>query len=73
MRKTLISLALAAAALTVGVSASEAHYGNYGYGYSYGYQQSYYAPTYYSCHTITFRVYDEYSCEYVYRTKEVCN
>ena len=54
------------------------YYGNgynsgYGYdsGYSYGYQQTYYQPHY--CHTVSFQVYDEYSCEYVYRTKEVCN
>ena len=73
MRKTLIALALAAAALTAGTSASQAGYGHhYGYNsYSYGYQQTYYyQPT---CHTITFSVWDEYSCSYVYRTKEVCN
>ena len=78
MRKTLIALALAAAALTAGTSASQA---GYGYGYhsyyqpSYTYYQpsyTYYQPTYY-CHTVTFQVYDEYSCEYVYRTKQVCN
>ena len=73
MRNTIIALALAAAALTAGTSASQAHYYNsYGYnsGYGYGYQQSYYQPT---CHYVTFSVYDEYSCQYVYRTKEVCN
>ena len=73
MRNTIIALALAAAALTAGTSASEAHYyGNsYGYdNYSYGYQQTYYQPT---CHYVTFSVYDDYSCQYVYRTKEVCN
>ena len=77
MRKTLIALALAATALTAGTSASQAGYGHhygynsYGYNsYSYGYQQTYYQPT---CHTITFSVWDEYSCSYVYRSKEVCN
>ena len=71
MRNTLIALALAAAALTAGTSASQAHYyGGYGYNsYSYGYQQTYYQPT---CHYVTFQVYDSYSCQYVYRTKEVC-
>ena len=71
MRKTLIALALAAAALTAGTSASMA--GGYGYdnhGYGYGYQQNYYQPT---CHTVTFKVYDEYTYQYVYRTKQVCN
>ena len=74
MRNTIIALALAAAALTAGTSASQAGYGHsYGYdNYSYGYQQTYYQPSYY-CHTVTFRVYDEYACEYVYRTKQVCN
>ena len=72
MRNTLIALALAAAALTAGTSASQAGYGHsYGYdNYSYGYQQTYYQPT---CHYVTFSVYDEYSCQYVYRTKQVCN
>lgn len=74
MRKTLLTLAVAAAALTAGISASQA--GGYGYDNDYdsGYTPSYHA-TYYqpSCHTVTVRVYDEYSCEYVYRTKEVCN
>jgi|EndMetStandDraft_4_1072995.scaffolds.fasta_scaffold222100_2 hypothetical protein len=71
MRKTLIALALAAAALTAGTSASLA--GGYGYdnhSYGYGYQQNYYQPT---CHTVTFKVYDEYTYQYVYRTKQVCN
>ena len=71
MRNTIIALALAAAALTAGTSASQAHYYGYGYNsYSYGYKQTYYQPT---CHYVTFQVYDSYSCEYVYRTKEVCN
>ena len=71
MRNTIIALALAAAALTAGTSASEAHYYSYGYdNYSYSYQQTYYQPT---CHYVTFSVYDDYSCQYVYRTKEVCN
>ena len=74
MRNTIIALALAAAALTAGTSASQAGYG-YGYGHHYSYQPSYnyYQPTYYSCHTISFQVWDDYSCQYVYRTKQVCN
>jgi len=76
MRKTILALVLAAGALGAATTASEAHYrynSGYGYdsGYSYGYQQTYYQPHY--CHTVSFQVYDEYSCEYVYRTKEVCN
>ena len=77
MRKTLLALALAAAALTAGTSASQAGYGHhYGYNsYDYGYQPTYTYQTYYQpvCHTVTFSVWDEYSCSYVYRTKEVCN
>ena len=78
MRKTLLALALAAAALTAGTSASQAGYGHhygynsYNYGYSYNYQPTYYQPTYY-CHTVTVTVWDDYSCSYVYRTKQVCN
>ena len=68
MRNTIIALALAAAALTAGTSASQAGYGHRYH--SYGYQQTYYQPT---CHYVTFSVYDEYSCQYVYRTKQVCN
>jgi len=58
-------------------TASEAGYRHHGYGYGYGnsydygYQQTYYQPHY--CQTVSFRVWDDYSCEYVYRTKEVCN
>jgi hypothetical protein len=79
MRNTLIALALAAAALAAGTSASQAGYNSYGYnsygyssGYSsdYSYQQTYYQPT---CHYVTFQVYDEYSCQYVTRTKQVCS
>ena len=75
MRNTLLALVLAAGALGVATTASEAHYryGGYSYGYdnSYGYQQTYYQPHY--CHTVSFSVWDDYSCQYVYRTKEVCN
>ena len=75
MRKTLIALALAVTALTAGTSASEAHYRYGGYGYGYGYSNYGYHQTYYyqpSCHYVSYRVYDDYACEYVYRTKEVC-
>ena len=74
MRNTIIALALAAAALTAGTSASQAGYGH-GYGYGHRYYQpsyTYYQPTYY-CHIVKFRVYDEYSYQYVYRFKKVCN
>ena len=76
MRNTIIALALAAAALTAGTSASQAGYGHgyrsYGYdNYSYGYQQTYYQPHY--CRTVSFRVWDDYACEYVYRTKQICD
>ena len=77
MRKTILALVLAAGALGVATTASEAGYGHHGYGYGYGnsydygYQQTYYQPRY--CRTVSFRVWDDYSCEYVYRTKEICN
>ena len=73
MRKTIIALALAAAALAAGTSASQAHY-YHGYGYNYGYQPTYTYQTYYQpvCHSVTFSVWDAYSCSYVYRTKEIC-
>jgi hypothetical protein len=76
MRKTLLALVLAAGALGVATTASEAHYRSYGGygGYSYGgygYQQTYYQPHY--CRTVSFRVWDDYACEYVYRTKQICD
>ena len=75
MRKTILALVLAAGALGVATTASEAGYRHHGYGYGYGdssgYQQTYYQPRY--CQTVSFRVWDDYSCEYVYRTKEVCS
>ena len=76
MRNTLLALVLAAGALGVATTASQAGYGHHGYQQSYDYQPSYdYQQTssYYDCRTVSFRVWDEYSCEYVYRTKEVCN
>jgi len=69
MRKTIIALALAGAALTAGTSASQAGY-YHNYGYNYGYQPTYYYQP--VCHTVTFRVWDDYSYTYVYRTKQVC-
>jgi len=72
MRKTLIALALAAAALAGGTSASQAgYYHNDGYNYGYSYQPTYYYQP--VCRTITFRVWDDYSYTYVYRTKQVCH
>ena len=73
MRKTLLALVLAAGALGVATTASEAGYRHHGYGngYGYGYQQTYYQPRY--CRFVSFRVWDEYSYEYVYRTKKICN
>lgn len=79
MRKTLIALALAGAALTAGTTASQAHYyhsygyNNYGYSYGYSYQPTYYYQPSYYCHTVTYSVWDDYSCSYVYRTKQICN
>jgi hypothetical protein len=68
---------LAASALGAASSGASAHGYGHSYGYSYDYQPSY-EPTYqvssyYSCRTVSFQVWDEYSCQYVIRTKEICH
>ena len=82
MRNTLIALFLAASALGAASTGASAGYGHgHGYGYSYDYQPSYqpsYEPTYqvstyYSCNTVSFQVWDEYTCQYVIRTKQICH
>ena len=77
-KKILIAAALTAMAF--GASQADAHgygygYNNYSYNnYSYGHRNSYYSYTQYqpSCYTqsrpITIRVWDEYYCEYVFKT-----
>jgi hypothetical protein len=75
-KKTLIA-AVALSALALGASQAEAHGYGYGYGYGngYGYHHSHYnSYSYYqpSCDTqsrpVTIRVWDDYSCEYIFRT-----
>jgi hypothetical protein len=80
MRKVLLTLAFAASALTAATTASRADDCDYGYNtYNSGYAASYrvartYTTTTYSdCRTVTFRVYDDYSGTYVYRSRTVCN
>ena len=80
MRNTLLAHFLAASALGAASTGASAGYGH-GHGYSYDYQPSYqpsYEPTYqvstyYSCNTVSFQVWDEYSCQYVIRTKQICH
>jgi hypothetical protein len=83
MFKKILLSAAALSALVLG--ASQAHAG-YGYGHGYGYHHykphyrsySYYKPY---CHTVsrpvTIRVWDDYSCEYIFRTVyrdyRICN
>jgi hypothetical protein len=75
-KKTLIA-ALALSALALGASQADAHGYGYGYGYGngYGYHHSHYNSYSYnqpSCYTQsrpeTIRVWDDYSCEYIFRT-----
>jgi hypothetical protein len=80
LRKTLLAATLAVGALVAATTGSQAGYGHgygyghggYNYGYSYRYQPHYDYSSYYSCRTISFRVWDEYSYQYVYRTKQIC-
>ena len=77
IRKTLLAATLAAGALFSATTGSQAHYYGGGYGHYYGgynYSYRYAQPTYnyYSCHTVSFQVWDDYSCTYVYRTKQIC-
>jgi hypothetical protein len=76
-KQTLITAA-ALTAMAFGASQADAHgYGysyNNNYSYDYGHRNSYYSYTQYqpSCYTqsrpITIRVWDEYYCEYVFKT-----
>jgi hypothetical protein len=79
-KKTLIAAA-ALSTLVLGASAANAGYayGGYGHGYGYGYGHGYgygygyhhteYQPSCYSeSRPVTIRVWDDYSCEYVFRT-----
>jgi hypothetical protein len=77
-KKTLIA-AVALSALALGASQADAHgygygYGGYGhgyggYGYGYGYHHTHYQSSCYAeSRPVTIRVWDDYSCEYVFRT-----
>lgn len=78
MFKQILLSAAALSAMAITTSQAEAHYG-YGYGhphyssYSYSYQPSCYTEQ----RPVTFRVWDDYACEYVlrtvYRDYQVCN
>ena len=80
-KKTLIAAA-ALSTLALGATTADAHgYGN-SYGYGYGHHSEYTSYSYQpSCYTesrpLTIRVWDDYSCEYVfktiYRDYNVCN
>ena len=79
MRNTLIALVLAASALGAASSGASAGYGHR-HGYiqrlrrpTTSYEPTYQVSTYYSCNTVSFQVWDEYSCQYVIRTKQICN
>jgi hypothetical protein len=93
MFKKILIAAAALTAMAFGASQADAHGYGYGYGYGYnnysysnygyGHHNNYYSYTQYqpSCYTqsrpITIRVWDEYYCEYVfktvYRAYQVCN
>jgi hypothetical protein len=80
-KKTLIAAA-ALSTLALGATTADAHgYGD-SYGYGYGHHSEYTSYSYQpSCYTesrpLTIRVWDDYSCEYVfktiYRDYNVCN
>lgn len=76
MRKTLLTLAFAvgtlAAATTVSL-ADDCDYGYSSYSNAYRVTQTYSRTTYYDCRTVSYRVWDDYSQGYIYRTREVCN
>jgi hypothetical protein len=89
MFKKILLTAAALSTLALGASAANAGYGygyghGYGYGYGYGYgHHAHYADYSYqpSCYTqsrpVVIRVWDDYSCEYtfrtVYRDYQVCD
>ena len=78
MRKTLLTVAFAVGVLTAATTASLADdcdygYSNNSYSNSYSVTQTYSRTTYYDCRTVSYRVWDDYSQTYIYRTREVCN
>jgi len=77
MFKKLLMTAAALSAMMFGASAANAHYNSHGYnyGYSYNYRPAYsysyssYQPScYYKSIPVTIRVWNEYYCEYTYKT-----
>ncbi len=67
-KKTLITVA-ALSTLALGATAANAH----GYGYGYGHHSEYTSYSYQpSCYTesrpVTIQVWDDYSCEYAFKT-----
>ena len=80
MFKKILMTAAALSALTFGASAANATYGyGYNHGYSYGYSYrpayshsysySHYQPScYYKSIPVTIRVWNDYYCQYTYKT-----
>ena len=77
MFKKILLTTAALSAMMFGASAANAHYNNYGYnyGYSHNYRTAYsysydsYQPTcYYKSIPVTIRVWNDYYCEYTYKT-----
>ena len=77
MFKNILMTAAALSAMMFGASAANAHYNSHGYnyGYSYNYRPAYsysyssYQPScYYKSIPVTIRVWNEYYCEYTYKT-----
>src|SRR3990172_4624882 len=78
MFKKILMTAAALSALTFGASAANATYGHgYNYGYSYNYRPAYshsysyshYQPScYYKSVPVTIRVWNDYYCQYTYKT-----
>ena len=78
MFKKILLITAALSAMMFGASAANAHYNSHGYnnyGYSYNYRPAYsysyssYQPTcYYKSVPATIRVWNDYYCEYTYKT-----
>jgi hypothetical protein len=77
MFKKILITAATLSAMMFGASAANAHYNSHGYnyGYSYNYRPAYsysyssYQPScYYKSIPVTIRVWNEYYCEYTYKT-----
>ncbi|HEY8276469.1 MAG TPA: hypothetical protein VIG52_05670 [Methyloceanibacter sp.] len=71
-KKILLTIA-ALSAVMFGASAANAHYNNgYGYGHSYNYRPAYYSSYQPSCYyksvPVTIRVWNDYYCQYTYKT-----